>query len=118
MTSSRSVRPAPASFPRVAVAVVAIAFVVGPLILAAAGGWPGGRDLVSELGSAFGIVALGLFGLVIVLPSRIRVFERLGADTAVRLHRRLASSLVAILAAHIVIVLRADPSRIKLFRFL
>ena len=73
--------------------------------------------MVSELGSGLGIVALGLFGFVIVLPSRSRLFARLGADTAVRLHRRLATGLLALLTAHILAVVLADPSRIALFRF-
>ena len=103
-------------FPRFAVGVVAGAFVVGPLILAGAGGWPGSRSVVAELGSSLGIVSLGIFGLVLVLPSRVRLFERLGADVAVRLHRRLASGLLALVAAHVVVVVVAEPSRLRLFR--
>jgi predicted ferric reductase len=105
------------AWPRVAAGTVAAAFVVGPLLLARAGAWPGHRDLVTELGSSLGIVSLGLLGLLLVLPSRLGVLERLGADVAVRLHRRVASGLLAIPGAHIVIVVVASPARLRLFRF-
>src|SRR4051794_35427150 len=72
-------------FPRFAVGIVVAAFVLGPLVLADAGGWSGRRSVVSELGSSLGIVSLGILGLVLVLPTRVRLFERLGADVAVRL---------------------------------
>src|SRR4051812_4962454 len=104
-------------FPRFAAGVVATAFVVGPLVLADAGGWSGRRSVVGELGSSLGIVSLGILGLVLVLPSRVRLFERLGADVAVRLHRRLASGLLALVAGHVVMVVVAEPSRLRLFLF-
>src|SRR6201995_4753549 len=105
--ASRS-RTASRTYPRVALALVAAALLVGPLVLARAGGWPGKRSLDAELGSSLGIVTLGLLGLVLVLPSRVRLFELLGADTAVRLHRRLASGLLAVLTAHVLLVVVAD----------
>jgi predicted ferric reductase len=102
---------------RVAVAVTALAFVLGPLLLARQGGWPGGRSFVAELSSSLGIVALGVLGLLLVLPSRLPQLQALGADAAVRLHRRLAVGLVALVAAHVFLVVAAAPARVALFEF-
>jgi predicted ferric reductase len=91
--------------------------IVAPFVLAYLGGWPGHRNFISELGSGLGIAAFGMLGLLLMLPSRLKVLEALGADTAVRLHRRVATGFVAVLAGHIAVAVAADPSRIGLFRF-
>jgi len=70
---------------------------------------------VVELASAFGIVALSLLALQLVLPARVRLVARpLGADVAVRLHRHLADVLVAAIAAHVALVVASDPSSLAL----
>src|ERR1700712_116391 len=96
-------------------AIIIVLFIVAPLILAGAGGWPGGRSFVAELSSSLGIAALGVLALLILLPTRLPVFEGVGAGVAVRLHRRLGSGFAALLLAHVVAVVVADPSRLRLF---
>lgn len=91
--------------------------VVGPLALARSTRGPSGRPLVAELGSSLGIVALSVLAMQLVLPSRLRVFAALGADVAVRLHRRLAEVLLSLVAAHIVLVMLAEHDRLALLRF-
>lgn len=92
------------------------AVIVVPLVLARMSGHPG-RSFVLELGSSLGIVALSLLALQLALPARLGVFAPLGADVAVRLHRRLADVLVAIVAAHVVVVILAAPDRLALVKF-
>jgi predicted ferric reductase len=41
----------------------------------------------------------------------------LGADVAVRLHRRLADALAALIVAHVAVVMLADPARLGLLGF-
>src|SRR5690348_1619812 len=96
---------------------VAALVVVAPFVLAYLGGWPGHRSFISELGSSLGIGAFGMLGLLLMLPSRLRVFAALGADAVVRLHRRVASGFFAVLGAHIGMAVTAEPARIGLFRF-
>src|SRR3954447_23036778 len=72
-----------------------LVLLIGPLMLAEAGGWAGQRSFAEELGSTLGISALGVLAIVLILPTRLRVFARLGADAAVRLHRHLVGVLLA-----------------------
>lgn len=90
---------------------------IGPLVLAGAGGWHARRGFVPELGSGLGIVALGVFAYLIVLTARWTVLKRLGADVAIRLHRRLATLLLALVTAHVVVSVAAYPARVALLRF-
>jgi predicted ferric reductase len=86
-----------------------------PLAAVLVGSPPAGRGFVVELASAFGIVALSLLALQLVLPARVRLVARpLGADVAVRLHRHLADVLVAAIAAHVALVVAGDPSSLAL----
>ncbi|MDQ8044258.1 MAG: ferredoxin reductase family protein [Solirubrobacteraceae bacterium] len=104
-------------YPRTTWFVVMLVFVVGPLVLAELGDWSGrGRGFVAELGSSLGIVALGILALELVLTARLRILASLGADTAVRLHRRLANVLLSLVTAHVLIAVAAQPSRIGLFQ--
>jgi predicted ferric reductase len=87
-----------------------------PLGAVLAGSPPRGRGFVLELGSALGIVALSLLALQLVLPARLGPVARpLGADVAVRLHRHLADVVVAVIAAHVALVVIGDPSNLALF---
>jgi len=97
--------------------MVVLLFVIGPVMLAGDGGWPGGRPFIAELGSSLGIAALGVLALLMLLPSRLPIFQGLGADVSVRLHRRLGTSFAALLAAHIAVVVAAAPPRVHLFAF-
>lgn len=93
-----------------------LALVVLPLALALAVPGPR-RGGLFELGSALGIVALAILGLQLALPARLRTTARaLGADVAVRLHRRLADVLLALVGAHVLVVMLADPRRLALLR--
>ena len=103
--------------PRLAWLIVGLGFVIGPLVLARAGGWHARRGFVAELGSGLGIVALGVLAYLIVLTARWAVLKRLGADVAIRLHRRLATVLLALVTAHVVAAVAADPTRVALLRF-
>jgi predicted ferric reductase len=93
--------------------VAAYAFgVVLPLVLVAGAPMGDGRGIADELGSALGIVALSLLGLQLVVPARLRVVSGvLGADVAVRLHRRLADVTFAVIGAHVAVVVLAQPAR-------
>jgi predicted ferric reductase len=86
-----------------------------PLGAVLVGSPPAGRGFVIELGSALGIVALSVLGLQLALPARVPALVRaLGADVAVRLHRRLADLLVAAIAAHVALVMIAHPANVAL----
>jgi predicted ferric reductase len=91
--------------------------ITGPLVLARLGGWHGGRSLPAELGSSLGIVALSLLAMQLVLPSRVRLLSSLGADVAVRLHRRATDVTLSLIAAHVVVVMFAAPHRLRLLAF-
>jgi predicted ferric reductase len=92
--------------------------VVLPLVLAARTPVPHGRGVADELGAALGIVALTLLGLQLVIPARLRaVTGVLGADVAVRLHRRLADVTFAAIGAHVAVVTLARPARLALLLF-
>jgi predicted ferric reductase len=86
-----------------------------PLGVVLAGSPPPGRSFVLELGSALGIVALSLLALQLILPARVRlVAAPLGADVALRLHRHLTDVVVAVIAAHVALVMLGDPSNVGL----
>jgi len=77
-----------------------------------------GRSVVDELGSSLGIVALSLLGLQLVLPARLPLVSGgLGTDLAVRLHRRLADVTFAVIAAHVAVVVLAEPARAAFLAF-
>jgi predicted ferric reductase len=94
-----------------------LTLVIGPFLLAEAGGWNGQRSFSEELGSTLGISALGVLAIVLLLPTRLDVLARLGADTAVRLHRRLVGVLLALLVGHITLAVALQPARYTLLRF-
>ena len=95
-----------------------LALLIGPLLLAQAGGWTGQRSFAEELGSTLGISALGVLAIVLILPTRLRVFARLGADAAVRLHRHLVGVLLALIVGHVALAVGLQPARYSLLRFL
>src|SRR3954451_11244719 len=94
-----------------------LALLVGPLMLAQAGGWIGQRSFSEELGSTLGISALGVLAIVLILPTRLRMLAGLGADAAVRLHRHLVGVLLALIAGHIALAVALQPARYTLLRF-
>src|SRR4051794_562631 len=53
---------------------------------------------------------------MVILPARRRVFARLGADAAVRLHRHLVGVLLALIAAHVFLAVALQPSRYVLLK--
>ncbi|HEX8854626.1 MAG TPA: ferric reductase-like transmembrane domain-containing protein [Thermoleophilaceae bacterium] len=90
-----------------------------PLAVALVGSPPSGRGFVIELGSGFGIVALSVLALQLLLPARVRpVTAWLGAEVAIRLHRRLADLLVAAIVAHVALVVVGTPANLALFDLL
>jgi len=92
--------------------------VVLPLALAARTPAAPDRGIADELGSALGIIALALLGLQLVVPARLRaVTGVLGADVAVRLHRRLADVTFAAIGAHVAVVALAKPARLLFLLF-
>src|SRR3954464_7898961 len=94
-----------------------LVLLIGPLMLAEAGGWAGQRSFAEELGSTLGISARGVLAIVLILPSRLRALARLGADAAVRLHRHLVGVLLALIVGHIVLAVVLQPARWGLVRF-
>lgn len=89
----------------------------GPFVLIAARDRTAPRPFMYELGSGLGIAALSLLALQLVLPARLPVLAEIGAEVAVRLHRRLADIMLAAVAAHVAAVMVAEPSRLGLFAF-
>ena len=100
-------------FPRSTWLALYTVAIIGPLVVARMTG-PPSRSFAAELGSSLGIVALSLLALQLVLPARLRLLAPLGADVAVRLHRRLADVTVALIVAHVAIVVLAKPGRFRL----
>src|SRR3954470_2808887 len=88
-----------------------LVLLIGPLVLAEAGGWAGQRSFAEELGSTLGISALGVLAIVLILPTRLRVLARLGADAAVRLHRHLVGVLLALIGGHVPCAVALPPGR-------
>ena len=93
------------------------AAIAGPFVLILIRDAEEPRSFILELGSALGIAALSLLALQLALPARLPLLATLGAEVAVRLHRRLADIMLAVVAAHVAAVMVADPSRLALFRF-
>ena len=89
----------------------------GPFVLIAIRDRSQPRPFIFELGSALGIAALSLLALQLVLPARLPLLSSIGAEVAVRLHRRLADIMLAVVAAHVAAVMVADPARLKLLEF-
>ncbi|HEY6058910.1 MAG TPA: ferric reductase-like transmembrane domain-containing protein, partial [Candidatus Limnocylindrales bacterium] len=104
-------------FPKAIVLAVYALAVAGPFILIMLARPASGRPFIAEFGSALGISALGLLALQLVLPARLAILSSLGADVAVRLHRRLADVVIAAVAAHVAAVMVADPGRLGLLGF-
>jgi predicted ferric reductase len=75
------------------------------------------RSFMLELGSALGIAALSPLAVQLALPARLPLLSSIGAEVAVRLHRRMADILLAVVAAHVAAVMVADPARVELLRF-
>src|SRR4051795_1689210 len=96
---------------------VMLALLIGPLMLAQAGGWTGRRSFEEELGSTLGISALCVLAIVLILPTRLRVLAGLGADAAVRLHRHLVGVLLALIVGHVALAVGLQPARYTLLRF-
>jgi predicted ferric reductase len=94
-----------------------LTLLTGPFLLAEAGGWNGQRSFSEELGSTLAISALSVLEIVLLLPTRLHVLARLGADTAVRLHRHLVGVLIALLVGHIALAVALRPARDTLLRF-
>lgn len=94
-----------------------LTLLLGPFLLAEAGGWNGQRSFSEELGSTLGISALGVLAIALIAPTRLRVLSRLGADAAVRLHRHLVGVLMALLVGHIALAVALQPARYTLLRF-
>jgi 3-phenylpropionate/trans-cinnamate dioxygenase ferredoxin reductase subunit len=89
-----------------------------PLALVAQTPAASGRSVTDELGASLGIVALSLLGMQLILPARLRIVSGLlGADVAVRLHRRLAHVTFAAIGAHVAVVMLAKPARVTLLLF-
>lgn len=90
------------------------AAIVGPFILILVRDDAPHRSFILEIGSALGIAALSLLALQLALPARLPLLADLGAEVAVRLHRRLADIMLAVVAAHVAAVMVADPARLQL----
>jgi predicted ferric reductase len=103
--------------PRITWLFLYVLAISGPLVLARLGGWEGGGRPQAELGRSLGIVALSLLTMQFVLPARLELLSSLGADVAVRLHRRGTQVMVSLIVAHVVVVMRVTPARLRLLEF-
>src|SRR3954462_10022294 len=95
---------------------VMLALLIGPMMLAQAGGGTGQRSFEEELGSTLGISALCVLAIVLILPTRLRALAGLGADAAVRLHRHLVGVLLALIVGHVALAVGLQPARYTLLR--
>jgi predicted ferric reductase len=102
---------------RVAWLLVYALAVIAPLALVLAPDAAPPRSFMLELGSALGIAALSLLALQLALPARLPALAAIGAEVAVRLHRRTADIMLAVIVAHVAAVMIADPSRLALLGF-
>ena len=103
--------------PRTTWLVIYLAALLIPFVLVWTSGGREPRTFTHELGSGLGIALLIVLAMQLVLPARLRLFAPLGADVAVRLHRRLATVVLTLTAAHVLVIVLADPTRLALFRF-
>ena len=103
--------------PRATWLLLYLVVLIGPFVVVAFAAPPDHRTFTHELGSGLGISALLILAMQLVLPARLRLLAPLGADVAIRLHRRLATVVLTLIAAHVLAILLADPSRLSLFRF-
>src|SRR3954451_15481087 len=92
---------------------VMLALLIGPMMLAQAGGWTGQRSFEEELGSTLGISALCVLAIVLILHTRLRVLAGLGADAAVRLHRHLVGVLLALIVGHVALAVGCSRRGIR-----
>jgi predicted ferric reductase len=111
------VPPPPSAFARLSWLAIYGAAIVVPFLLVGLAPRAEGRTFTHELGSALGISVLVVLAMQLVLPSRLRLFAPLGADVAVRLHRRLATIVLGLTGAHVLVIVLADPARLALLRF-
>src|SRR4051794_26701615 len=95
-----------------------LAILIAPFLLAGPGGWNGQRTFSVELGSTLGIAALAVLAILVILPSRVRAFKRLDADTAVRLHRHLVRVLLALIVGPVALAVALQPARYALLTFI
>jgi predicted ferric reductase len=103
--------------PRITWLFLYVLMICGPLVLARLGGWHGGGSTQVELGRSLGIVALSLLTMQLVLPARLGMLSSLGANVAVRLHRRATDAALSLIAAHVAVVMLVEPSRLRLLAF-
>lgn len=115
-TPAKTAAPARA-VPRATWLAIYLTAIVGPFVLIGLSHPGPARTFTHELGSSLGIVVLVLLAMQLVLPARLRLFAPLGADVAVRLHRRLATVVLTLTAAHVLVIILADPARLALLRF-
>ena len=103
--------------PRATWLIIYLGALIGPFVLVSLSADHETRTFTHELGSGLGIAVLVVLAMQLVLPARLRLLAPLGADVAIRLHRRLATVVLTLTAAHVLVIVLADPTRLALFRF-
>jgi predicted ferric reductase len=90
--------------------------VLAPLVFALAGPRPDGRPFAVDVSAALGFGAFTMLALQLVLPARARAFTApFGVDVLLRFHKQIGSAMIALVAAHVVILLADDPGKFRLF---
>ncbi len=90
-----------------------VVLVVLPLVVAYAGMVPASRGFWIEFGVGLGFVGLSMMALQFVLTGRFRhVAESLGLDTMLHFHRQIGMAGAALVLAHPVILIAANPEYI------
>lgn len=88
---------------------------IAPLVVSWALVRTPGKSLAAELATTTGLVALSVLVVALVMPARLRsLVSSLGIEKTLRSHRLLAVATLALVAAHIVLVLITDPRGIRI----
>ena len=89
---------------------------VAPLVFALVAPRPSGRPFAVDVSAALGFGAFTMLALQLVLPARARAFTApFGVDVLLRFHKQIGSAMIALVVAHVVILLVDDPAKFRLF---
>ncbi|MDX6627969.1 MAG: hypothetical protein QOH00_215 [Gaiellales bacterium] len=93
-----------------------VLLVLAPLVFALVAPRPSSRSFAVDVAAALGFGAFTILALQLVLPARARAFTTpFGVDVLVRFHKQIGSAMVALVLAHVVVLLVDDPAKLHLF---
>lgn len=89
---------------------------VVPMLVAVVGPIPEPRPFVVEVGVGLGFVGIGVLALQFVTTGRFRsIAPVFGADAVLQFHRQAGIAAVALVLAHPVVLVLADPDHLEYF---